>query len=253
MHELPERIYRTLLHALLENKSPEIAAVLVDGDLEIQWLDNGNLDNFTINLPLSSFNIVVNAPNFRSIIEKYLKLISQGHLYDDYDHPLELEKIKYRVKLLDVEENWKEIVKNLIINSKDANQGLITEKVFSRNNKQPLIYNEMKFGSNAEVRIAQELERKRVLFFPLPLAVKSETGILHQDHREPDFLVCFNGIWGILEVSLHSNRYEKDAEKNAWFKKSGILCVESYTAERCYNHPTVVVDEFLSILSKHKR
>ena len=68
-----------------------------------------------------------------------------------------------------------------------------------------------------------------------------------------DFLICNDGVWGILEVARHTDRYEKDAQKGAWFKKSGILCVEHYTAERCYSVSSEVVKEFLEILAKHKR
>ena len=149
----------------------------------------------------------------------------------------------------------------------------------------------MRFASRSEIRIAQELEERRVLFFPLPLAVRTDTGALYEDHREPDFLVCQDGVWGILEVAYHPDRYEKDSEKDIWFKKSGILYTQhykqrldnlrrkdalrgaatteisvrlgsysashfegsAYTAERCYNHPSEVVDEFLQLLAKHKR
>ena len=55
-----------------------------------------------------------------------------------------------------------------------------------------------------------------------------------QDHREVDFLICQNGAWGILEVSYHPDRYERDAEKDVWFKQSGILCIQHYTSESCY-------------------
>jgi hypothetical protein len=133
----------------------------------------------------------------------------------------------------------------MIVNAKDANQGIVTEKLFSRKKQQLYFYNEMKFGSQAEIRIAQEFERRKVLFFPLPLAVRAETGVLHKDHREVDFLICQDGVWGILEVAYHPDRYEKDSEKDTWFKKSGILCVQHYTAERCYDQPCGFVYCFL--------
>lgn len=95
--------------------------------------------------------------------------------------------IEFRAKLLELENDWKDVVKELIANAKITNQGTITEKVYSRERKQVISYNEMKFVSQSEVRIAQELERRRVLFFPLPLAIRAETGILYKDHREPDF------------------------------------------------------------------
>jgi len=110
----------------------------------------------------------------------------------------------------------------------------------------------MKFASQSEIRIAQELERRKILFFPLPLAVRADTGT-YQDRREPDFLICDDGAWGILEVAYHLDRYEEDKEKDAWFKQAGILCVEHYTAERCYKESGKVVDEFLGILVRFKR
>jgi hypothetical protein len=125
--------------------------------------------------------------------------------------------------------------------------------VFKREGRTLYVYNEMKFASQSEIRIAQEFENRKVLFFPLAVAVRAETGSSYQDHREVDFLVCLNGTWGILEVSYHPDRFEKDAEKDSWFKKSGVLCVQHYTAERCYQRPGEVVSEFLEILSKHKR
>ena len=144
------------------------------------------------------------------------------------------------------------LIKEQIVNAKDSNQGLISEKVFARKRKQVYQYNELKFASQSEIRIAQELEKRNALFFPLAVAVRNDTGNLFEDHREIDFLICQNGQWGILEVSYHPDRFEKDAEKDYWFKKSGILCIQHYTAERCYNQSGDVIDEFLDVLKKHK-
>jgi hypothetical protein len=114
-------------------------------------------------------------------------------------------------------------------------------------------WNELKYASASEIRIAQELEKRQVLFFPLAVAVRAETGKNWQDHREVDFLVCQNGAWGILEVSYHPDRYERDSEKDVWFKKSGILCIQHYTAERCYKDSQGVVEEFLGILAQYEK
>lgn len=136
----------------------------------------------------------------------------------------------------------------------ESHQGFVTDLVFSRKGKKIIRYNEMRFASQAEVSIAKVLEERQVLFFPTPLAVRYETGNCCEDHREPDFLVCYEGTWGILEVAYHTpERYEKDRAKSAWFKKSGLLCIEHYTAEVCLKDPNRVVDEFLTILAQHKR
>jgi hypothetical protein len=251
MSSIDARLHRTWIQALLEAGHHEISALLVDADLQEEW--RGHSPVVAIHLPSSSYLLVQNDSNVRQIIQRSLNLIGRGHISDQDGNDMAEIPIAYRVKLLDVEDDWRSVVRNLIVNAKDPNQGVITEKVFERQQRQPYLYNEMKFASQSEIRIAQELEQRKVLFFPLPLAVRSETGTLYKDHREIDFLVCENGVWGIIEVSYHPNRFEQDAEKDIWFKKSGVLCIQHYTAERCYSRPGEVVNEFLEVLAKHRR
>lgn len=254
MAELESRLHRTWLALLIESNYREVAALAVDSTLQ---LSHGNFqtEGLIVDVPPSAYPFITDDENIKRIVGKTLKSVANGHLFDQNGRPLPPEEItvEYRIKLLDVEQDWREVVKEMIVNAKDANQGNITEKAFARDKKQVYLHNEMKFGSQSEIRIAQELECRRVLFFPLPLAVRCDTGNRYKDHREVDFLVCLEGTWGILEVSFHPDRFEKDAEKDSWFKASGILCVQHYSAERCYNQSSSVVDEFLSILAKHKR
>jgi hypothetical protein len=247
-----ERLHRTWVQVLLEANYRDIAALVVDGHLVIDYNERGQPSCLALELPPSAFLIVVSTETVRESVEKSLRLVGKGYFIGHWGGADEDFSITYRAKLLDVEPNWREVTKTLIINSKNPNQGVVTDKVFARKGKQILTYNEMKFGSKAEIRIAQELERRQVLFFPLPLAVRAESGVLFEDHKEVDFLICDKGKWGILEVAYHPNRFEQDSEKSGWFKKSGILCVEYYTAERCYNESSKVVDEFLSVLAQHK-
>jgi hypothetical protein len=247
MTHIEAQIQRTLVQYLLDSGFKELAAACIDCDIDLGYDSGGvNLDHVAINLPPASYNFIRGNGLLEETLMQSVREVLTGRTHFNCDFLL-------RVKLLVVEEGWKDVIRNLIVNSSHPNQGVITEVAFLKRNQQPLLYNEMKFGSQSEIRIAQELERRKVLFFPLPLAVRSETGRRYQDHREVDFLVCHNGVWGILEVAYHEHRYEKDSEKAGWFKKSGILCVEFFTAERCYNLPSTVVDEFLDILSKHKR
>jgi hypothetical protein len=123
----------------------------------------------------------------------------------------------------------------------------------AKNGRPVHVWNELRYASASEIRIAQELEARKVLFFPLAVAVRGATAIPWRDHREVDFLVCQNGAWGILEVSYHPDRYERDAEKDVWFKQSGVLCIQHYTAERCYRDAPSVIQEFLAILKRYER
>jgi hypothetical protein len=248
---LIERIHRTWLQVLIDTKHREIAALLVDAELSLEW---SNWHPYVqIDLPSSAHSIIHNDKSIQDVISRSLTYVGRGYITDQNGNALDSFSIEYRLRLVEPEDSWRAVVRNLIVNAKDPNQGAITEKVFARDGKEPYLYNEMKFGSQSEIRIAQELEQRKVLFFPLPLAVRAETGKSYLDHREADFLVCDNGVWGILEVAYHPNRFEQDAEKDLWFKKSGILCVQHFTAERCHSQPRQVVEEFLSVLAKHRR
>ncbi|GFE72270.1 hypothetical protein [Chroococcus sp. FPU101] len=247
-----EKLHRTWIESLIRHDFTECASLIVDARLELDEQQNrfgDTIEGLCVYLTFDNYERVKENEKIRTLLSENFNFIAKGHPWHDMSN----FPIEYRVELMEVDENWQKIIKYLITNSKELNQGLVTEKCFSRKEKNPIIYNEMKFASQTEVRIAQELENTKVLFFPLPLAVRAETGKIYEDHREVDFLVCHEGTWGILEVSHHPNRYEKDKEKDAWFKQSGILCIEHYSAEKCYNSSKKVVHEFLSILSKFKR
>ena len=254
MEELNEKLHRTWVQLLVDNDFKEVAAIAVETNIEVIYDERGYkydkyiAESIAFDIPTSVYTYIKDNVQIKEIMQRAIKTVIKGHV--DCDDSL---SFIYRVKLINVEKGWQNIVKNLIANVQNPHQADISKKVFSKKEKQLYVYNDMKFASQSEIRIAQELEARRILFFPLPLAVRADTGDFYQDHREPDFLVCKDGVWGILEVSYHPDRYEKDSEKDSWFKKSGILCVQHYSAERCYNHSSDVVNEFLEILAQHKR
>jgi hypothetical protein len=252
------QILLTTISYLIEQNNHQIASLLVESELSIRWHETlygeyQGIADCILDFPIPIFNLIENNNEFKKIIETALRKIMANQFYGGIPDNL---PVVYRIKLMEIDDNWKEKVKSLISNYKDPNQGNITEIAFSKRGKPPILYNEMKFASQSEVRIAQELEVRRVLFFPLPLAVRADTGNRYEDHREVDFLICHDGVWGILEVAYHPDgggRYEKDSEKHSWFTKSGILCIRHFTAEKCYNNPKDVISEFLSILAQFKK
>ncbi|MBD1911448.1 MULTISPECIES: hypothetical protein [unclassified Leptolyngbya] len=252
MNEFEAKLHRTWVQLLVDNDYKEIAAIAIE--TEVSFVYSGyNPEAIAFDVSTSAYVYIKNDERIKKVMERAMQTVSQGYIYDNNDVLVEDLPFVYRVRLLEIENDWKNIVKNLIVNAQSSNQALISEKVALKKERQIYIYNEMKFASHSEVRIAQELEVRRVLFFPLPLGVRADTGNFYNDHREVDFLICQDGVWGILEVSYHPGRYEKDSEKDIWFKKSGILCIQHYSAERCYSSPREVVDEFLVVLAKHKR
>jgi very-short-patch-repair endonuclease len=70
-------------------------------------------------------------------------------------------------------------------------------------------------------------------------------------NREPDFLVCADGHWGILEVDgdpWHPpERAAQEHERDRLFRRQGLK-VERYSADRCFEAADAVVAEFLGLL-----
>jgi hypothetical protein len=254
VEEYEAKVHRTWVEWLVQTGHRELAAAVMDAELEMIRSYHGDDRGIYVDIPSSAYVFIGNDPECERVLRASLVLLLKGRCTDQNGNEIDEDPdISFRVKLMEVETDWKAVVRNLIINFKDANQGRVSDLVTSREGRNLYLYNEMKFASKSEIRIAQEFENRKVLFFPLAMAVRAETGVLYKDHREADFLVCDAGVWGILEVSYHPDRFEVDAEKDAWFKKSGVLCVQHYTAERCFNQAGQVVTEFLEILAKHKR
>jgi hypothetical protein len=109
----------------------------------------------------------------------------------------------------------------------------------------------LRFRSPAEPPIYDELKKRKLLFFPNAAAVLGVDGL----KREPDFLICAQGKWGILEVMGKKHHNEttavKDHERARLFKEHGIMCIEFFPGGRCLSNPSSVVDEFLKLLLNH--
>lgn len=102
--------------------------------------------------------------------------------------------------------------------------------------------------SQPEEKIYEALKRREVLCLSNPKVALGGTDM----HRYPDFLVCQDGKWGILEVmsDKHHKNPAKDHDRARLFKDYGIYLIEFYDAKRCSNVPDEVVDDFLKRLAK---
>jgi hypothetical protein len=279
MTEQELKIHRTWVQLLVDGGQKEAAAIAIDTEVFItyqgkqEYKDEGDwISRYAetveaeLHFPTSSYGYIKINKQLKEILEQTLRDLLQNRTltfyveergdYYDIRAKVEVLNLVHHVRLIDVEHNWKDTVRALIAASKGVNnQGATTEYMFLKDKKEPILYEGLKFASQSEVRIAQELKQRKVLFFPLAVGVRAGTGQQFKDQREVDFLVCYNGAWGILEVSgpSHNGRFAVDAEKDGWFKEVGILCVEHRTAEQCFNNPKKVIDEFLSVLAKYKR
>lgn len=104
------------------------------------------------------------------------------------------------------------------------------------------------FRSQAEVKLYQPFKKSEVLFFPLPLGI---VGKEFKNKKEPDYLVCKKGVWGILEIvddHTHAS-VERDAERIRWFQNHKVP-IRPYSYRQCMEEPEVVVADFLNWLEK---
>lgn len=148
---------------------------------------------------------------------------------------IDFSYVSIEAKLEKAYDEWRnDILKELI------GQGINNQANFASSNHPMFEYKGIKFRSKSELKLAPEFEASNVLFFPLPLAVCGN------DHKEPDFLVCKNGKFAILEVitDYFHPSVEKEAERTTWFQNHHIS-IRSYPATQCYNTPKEVVTDFL--------
>src|SRR5260370_39947892 len=118
-------------------------------------------------------------------------------------------------------------------------------------NRPTYSWNNLRFRSNTEIKIAEALDKAGVLFFPNCMARLGPIG--ERRNKEADFLICDDGKWGILEIdgeAYHSNA-ATDHERDRFFRTYGIRVIERFTASQCYNNPEAVIRRFLVLLKKN--
>jgi hypothetical protein len=136
--------------------------------------------------------------------------------------------VRFAVKasFVSITERWREELLALLRGDHVTNQGLPFAP-----ERPVLTWNNLRFRSASEVRIAEALERARVLFLPNCMA---RLGFSRRENREADFLICHRGKWGILEVdgpvSHPASRKVDDDERARLFKAHGIRLVEHFDA-----------------------
>jgi hypothetical protein len=151
-------------------------------------------------------------------------------------------QIVLQIRLDEVEQGWREAAYAALGNS-ERNQG----NLVSQGSK---VYHGLRYRSNTEIMLAQELDERGILFFPLPAA--SRHGVI----REPDFVIVDEGRVGIIEIHGEpwhpATRTAQDHARNRFFELSGIH-VQVYDANHVRENTKGVVDEFLKLLKSHGR
>lgn len=110
-------------------------------------------------------------------------------------------------------------------------------------------WNGFRFHSDAQVKIAEILDRTSTLFIPnSQLRIATATG---RQNQKADFLIFHQNKLGILKIdSQSSHQNATEDEMCGLLIDSGICLVKHYDATRCSEQPDLVVQEFLEILSQ---
>ena len=119
----------------------------------------------------------------------------------------------------------------------------------------PYMWNGHVLRSNAERRISEALDRAGVVFFPNPrgrytahrLSGWERSTNTMRSNFEPDFIVCCNGRWGMLEVDGMQHDLARDRQHDEDIKSHDIRLFRS-PASMCEDDPDYVVRCFLKWL-----
>jgi hypothetical protein len=154
-----------------------------------------------------------------------------------------LKHFSARAQLIEIDPDWRNELLQIARGKIVHNQAVEAERVLTWNNH--------RFRSQAEIRLAGALEKSKVLFLP---NCKARLGISKRENREPDFLVCHHGKWGILEVDgepYHPpSRAVEDHERDRLFLAHGVKLVQHFDAGECFENAEGVVKKFLYLLER---
>ncbi len=147
-----------------------------------------------------------------------------------------------RVVFADFNSDWRTKLLEVVEGKVALNQCVPIE------NKPTYTWENLRFRSPCEIKIAEALDKSGVLFLPNCMARLGS--IENRRNKEADFLVCTNGRWGILEIDgeTYHPSAAKDHERDRLFRTYGIRVIERYTARSCLDNPKGVVEQFLTIL-----
>jgi very-short-patch-repair endonuclease len=162
----------------------------------------------------------------------------RGSIWAVMPGAVECCEIAFRAQLVELSNDWRDELIDIARGKSVHNQANAAERVID--------WMQLRFRSHAEVRIAQALEKEKVLFFP---NCRARLGLTTRFNREPDFLICHEGRWGILEVDgPYHKRAADDHDRDRLFRAHGILHIERFDAAECFENSDRVVKKFLYLL-----
>jgi hypothetical protein len=253
--ELPDnnKLLASTVAFLVDGQEEEAAAMLLASSLDAYesgdtWFV-GNELQYGVHIGLSGPRLVYEmiCDDKHPVTKAILHAMSAVLPPDAY-----ISKFSANAELVDTSPEWRSAFLEILQGRGISNQGKDFHNQAVKDSLRS--WNDLRFRSESEVRIAKALDDVGVLFLPNCMARLNTTD--GRRNREADFLVCSAGKWGILEVDgepFHPpTRTVEDHRRDRYFKAHGITVVEHFDATECYNKPDQVVQRFLEILESGK-
>jgi hypothetical protein len=238
--EIPfdERVHASAVQFLIQENEKEAAIALLACTFQLNEYEEQHYSAL-LRGPRWVYEIIDDEhhPTTQAILKALNAVMDWGSVVD---------YIAIKANRVDVEPDWKAQMLDIALGREVHNQGIAI------NNRATMIWQNLRFRSESEKRIAEALDRAEVLFIPNCLA--RLTTAEGRKNKEPDFVVCFQSRWGILEVDgepYHPpSRTVDDHKRDRDFRAYGIKVLEHYDARECYQQPDRVVKQFLALLGK---
>lgn len=237
----PERFIASAARFLIEGNENDAALLLVSYRLILKWSEDwANEGQFVANLvgPRAMYDSwnSFDSPDRRAI-EDAFRAITPMHLSCAYIH--------VRAEIIEPDPDWRTQVAEIA-------QGKAVHNQAPQINDAPILFwNYLRFRSEPERRIAIAFDQTGVLFFPNCIArLNTDAG---RRNREPDFLICDAGKWGILEIdgTAYHRSAALDHQRDRVFRAYKIRVVERFPATQCHEDAPGVVRHFLQQLEKN--
>lgn len=248
-----ERLLFNASQLLAMRGQNEAAGLLATIDFEIREGTNNFGDKFEVlhaQVPITQYEFLREktdilddgSKEYRGYFREIASTISEIGLDTNSGVEVNIRHIACSLDTTKPPDSWRSELSNSIA-ALNSNQALFTFKDSRR-----LSHQGLNFRSQTEIKIFEALVKRAVLVCPLPLAVMGKP----RAYKEPDFVICYGGRVGILEI--HGDKWHppetaaKEHDRRRQFTNLGVKVYEIYGADRCWNDPDGVVNEFLETL-----
>lgn len=252
MSEQPDntRYLATAIHYLQVTQRPNTAKLLLTCTAEFTFWDNNSVDITLRGTP----EFVLDYRNEGEVVYErdgvghFIENLTSSNIREAFEAVFpdkQVDRIIAGISLIDVDTDWR----TQLLAEDETREAVTNQNPWV---KKPTVWKGMKFDPNSpgELAIAQSLDRMGILYLPNCLVRVGAPN--NQQTFFPDFLICHNGKWGILEVDgqkYHQGTATQDYERMRKLIQH-IAHFDRYPSQRCVDNPDGIIKEFLSILAK---